>query len=221
MSSIIRFHLWFLLCLDEVICQVLFGFIYEIYYVLMKWYVKYYSFSSMTFIMSWWSDMSSIIQFHLWILLCLDEVICQVLFSFIYEFCYVLMKWYVKYYSVSSIKFIMSWWSDMSSIIRFYLWNLLCLDEVICQVLFGFIYEFYYNLMKWYVKYYSILSMNFIMSWWSHMSSIIRFHLWILLCLDEVICQVLVGFIYEIYYVLIKWYVKYYSGSSMNFIITW
>jgi hypothetical protein len=31
--------------------------------------------------------------------------------------------------------------------------------------------------------------MNFIMSWWSDMSSIIRFHLWILLCLDEVICQ--------------------------------
>jgi hypothetical protein len=54
------------------------------------------------------------------------------------------MKWYVKYYSVSSINFIMSWWSDMSSIIRFHLWILLCHDEVICQVLFGFIYEFYY-----------------------------------------------------------------------------
>jgi hypothetical protein len=47
---------------------------------LMKWYVS---------IMSRWSDMSSIIQFHLWILLCLDEVMCQVLFSFIYEFYYV------------------------------------------------------------------------------------------------------------------------------------
>jgi hypothetical protein len=33
----------------------------------------------MNFIMSRWSDMSSIIQFYLWILLCLDEVICQVL----------------------------------------------------------------------------------------------------------------------------------------------
>jgi hypothetical protein len=73
------------------------------------------------------------------------------------------MKCYVKYYSVSSMKFIMSRWSDMSSIIRFHLLILLCLDEVICQVLFGFIYEFYYVMMKWYVKYYSVSFMNFIM----------------------------------------------------------
>jgi hypothetical protein len=145
-----------------------------------KW-IQCDSFSSMIFIMSWWSDMSSIIWFHLWNLLCLDEMICQVLFVFIYDFYYVLMKWYVKYYSVSSMNFIMSWWSDMSSIIQFYLWILLCLDEVICQVLFGFIYKIYYVLMKWYVKYYSVSSMKFIMSRWSDMSSIIRFHLWILL----------------------------------------
>jgi hypothetical protein len=146
-----------------VICQVLFDFIYEFYYVLMKSYVKYYSVSFMNFIMSWWSDMSSISRFHIWILLCLDKVICQVLFRFIYQFYYNMIKWYVKYYSVSSMKFIMSRWSDMSSIIRFHLLILLCLDEVICQVLFGFIYEFYYVMMKWYVKYYSVSFMNFIM----------------------------------------------------------
>jgi hypothetical protein len=203
-SSIIQFHLWILLCLDEVICQVLFDFVHDFNYVFMRWYVKYYSVSSMNFIMSWWSDTSSIIRFHLWILwvlLCIHEVIHQVLFGFIYEFYYVLMKWYVKYYLVSSMHFIISRWSDMSSIIRFHLWILLCLDEVICQVLFGFIYEFYYVLMKWYVKYYTVSSMNFIMSWWSDMLSIIRFPLWILLYLDEVICQVLFVF------------------SSMNFVM--
>jgi hypothetical protein len=113
-----------------------------------KW-IQCDSVSSMNFIMSSWNDMSSIIRFHLWILLCLDEVICRVLFSFIYEFYYFLMKWYVKYYSVSSMNFIISRWSDMSCIIRFHLWILLCLGEVICQVLFSFIYEFYYVLMKW------------------------------------------------------------------------
>jgi hypothetical protein len=171
----------------------------------MKWYAKYYLVSSINFIVSWWSDKSNIIRFHLRILLCLDEVICQVLFDFIYELNYVFMKWYIKYYSVSSMNFIMSWWSDMSSIIRFHLWILwvlLCIHEVIHQVLFGFSYEFYYILMKWHVKYYLISSMNFILSRWSDVSSIIRFHLWILLCLDEVIC-------------------KYYSVSSMNFIMSW